>query len=229
MAIVKKYPAEVVGIEQQVNDIYTISFKSLGASFKFHPGQFLHLALDEYDPGSAWPESRCFSMESAPSEDLLRITYSPKGVFTRRMADEIKIGKKVTLKLPYGGLFTQPHDKAHTVFIAGGTGITPFLSLFNDKSFSTYLSPVLFAGFRNAEANIYHDEICKASGINNGLRIFYIYEDRDGYIKPEMIMPQARLSSTFFLSGPPGMIKSLRSELILQGISENQILTDDWE
>ena len=32
----------------------------------FKPGQFLHLALDAFEPGGFWPESRVFSIASAP-------------------------------------------------------------------------------------------------------------------------------------------------------------------
>ena len=67
MAIVKKYLAEVVHIENKVEGTYTVEFKSLSGPFKYLSGQFLHLALDEYDPSSGWPESRCFSMQSSPA------------------------------------------------------------------------------------------------------------------------------------------------------------------
>jgi predicted ferric reductase len=75
------------------------------------------------------------------------------------MEQQLKIGSEVWLKLPYGDLFTQQHNKVNTVFIAGGTGITPFLSLFTHESFNEYTNPHIYLGFRSKEYNIYENEL----------------------------------------------------------------------
>ena len=56
MAIVKKYPARVLSVSNNIQGVYTLEIESLGKPFKYEPGQFLHLALDEYDPTGQWPE-----------------------------------------------------------------------------------------------------------------------------------------------------------------------------
>src|SRR5664280_2881442 len=166
----KKYLSRVVSIKNHFEGIYTLEFESLNGKFKYHPGQFLHLAIDsQYDGSDQWPESRCFSMQSNPLEPTIKITYSVKGKFTRNMVNTIKVGSEVWLKLPYGDLFTQEHNKVNTVFIAGGTGITPFLSLFTDSSFVAYEKPVLYAGFRCEEMNLYFEQIETARKINPSL------------------------------------------------------------
>jgi ferredoxin-NADP reductase len=229
MAMVKKYPAEVVTVKQPFEGIYTVYLKSSGKPFIYHPGQFLHLALDEYDPAGGWPESRCFSMQTPPGNDLLRITFAVKGKFTRRMASELVAGSLVTLKLPYGDLFTQDHNKNHTVFIAGGTGITPFLSLFTDSSFKAYSNPVLFAGFRNRSMNIYQAELAKAEQVNPAFTSRYYYEDGNGMIDTDNVMAENKSDNTFFISGPPAMIAFFKQSLQLRGIDLTHIKSDDWE
>ena len=229
MPNVKKYSAEVVSIENPIKEIFTVQLKSLGGFFKYTPGQFLHLALDEYDPSAGWPESRCFSMQSTTKDELIKITYTVRGRFTKKMASELRIGSVVALKLPYGDLFTQQHSKEYTVFIAGGTGITPFLSLFSDPCFAVYKCPSLFAGFRNKKFNLYHNELANAKLINPGLIINCIYQDEQGILDISKILNQSNCKSTFFISGPPEMIKNFKDYLIKQGIKENQIKADDWE
>lgn len=229
MSIVKKYPARVVSIHTNTEGIYTVELESLAKPFKYEPGQFLHLALDEYDPASQWPESRCFSIQSSPGELLIKITYAVKGRFTIRMQNELLPGKNVTLKLPYGDLFLQEHVKTNTVFISGGTGITPFLSLFNDSKFSAYEKPVLYSGFRNEDMNLYKDEITLAGKINASLEVKNIYQDKDGILNIENIFNQSDKDTSFFISGPPVMIKSFKEFLISKGLITSQIKTDDWE
>jgi ferredoxin-NADP reductase len=225
MAIVKKYPAKVVTINNSIDGVYTLTLASLDKPFKYAPGQFLHFAIDEYDPAGQWPDSRCFSMQSAPEERDIRITYAVKGQYTSRMHRELKPDRIVTLKLPYGDLFTQPHNKTNTVFIAGGTGITPFLSLFTHISFREYISPRIYLGFRSREYNIYNSEL--SSFKHCAPKIYY--EDVHGLLNIHQIFAENKTNNDYFISGPPLMIKTFKQALIEMGIPATQILTDDWE
>lgn len=228
MAIVKKYPAKVVAIHNTIDGVYTLQLESLGKPFKYEPGQFMHLALDEYDPSGQWPESRCFSMQSSPDEELIRITYAVKGQFTNRMKQELKPGSVVTLKLPYGDLFLQPHTKENTVFIAGGTGITPFLSLFNHVSFTEYKKPVLYAGYRTKSYNLYQKELEIATSINPTFNIHEIYQDYDGLMEINRILENNFDATNYFISGPPDMIKIFKCKLMDKGVLNKDIFTDEW-
>jgi len=229
MAIVKKYRAEVVSVINPIERIYTVEFRSLDKPFRYEVGQFLHLALEAFDPAGQWPDSRCFSMQSSPDEELIRITYAQKGNFTRQMEAELKPGSEVILKLPYGDLFTQQHAKSNNIFIAGGTGITPFLSLFTHSSFALYDKPVLYAGFRNQMLNLYTKELAKARDINPGFDCHPVYENTDGRLNIQYIFDQSKSASTFFLSGPPVMINFFKDYLLKAGVSKNNVLSDDWE
>ena len=226
MAIVKKYKAKVEEVTNPLPDIYTISFSS-GKKFEYLPGQFLHLAIDEYDGIGQWPESRCFSMQSSPKEQILKITFALKGNYTKRMADELHEGKEVWLKLPYGDLFSQAHSLNNCVFIAGGTGITPFLSLFTHESFNEYTNPRIYLGFRSNEYNIY-DEVLKSS-CNSSKFVKCFYENTEGVIDIKSIFNDNGNTATYFISGPPLMIKSFKNFLLSKGLDENKIRTDEWE
>jgi ferredoxin-NADP reductase len=225
---VKKYQVEVISIQNPTQGVYTLEFGS-EKRFKYVPGEFLHLALDEYDPSGAWPESRCFSIQTNPDEENIKITYAVKGRFTRRMEQELTVGKHIWLKLPFGDLFTQEHSKKNTVFIAGGTGVTPYLSLFTDKSFVEYTNPQLYLGFRNKDLHFYQTELEKAQQINPALQTTIFYEDVSGVIDIEKIYNTYPNADAFFISGPPAMIKSFRQYLLSKGVSEDSIKTDDWE
>ena len=132
-----------------------------------------------------------------------------------------------SLKLPYGDLFTQPHNKTNTVFIAGGTGITPFLSLFSHESFNEYISPRIYLGFRSKAFNIYQSELDLLCNSFKSVKIFM--EDIEGLIDLQSIYRESNLLSDYFISGPPAMIKNLRRTLLDYGVAHDQIKTDDWE
>lgn len=226
--LAKKYLSEVVSIKNPFKGIYTIEFKSLERPYKYDPGQFLHIAIDEdYDGIGQWPESRCFSMQSDPAEDVIRITYAVKGNFTQEMEKELKVGREVWLKLPFGELFTQPHNKTKTVFIAGGTGVTPYLSLFTHESFREYVHPRIYLGYKNEDYYIYQKELAAIK--NDDAQITIFYENKDGVIDIVKIHEQNGNESSYFISGPPVMIKIFKTKLIELGVPKENVLTDDWE
>ena len=227
--MVKKYKAKIVAIENKIEGVYTLSFSS-EKGFKYSPGQFLHLAIDkDYDGSGQWPESRCFSLQSSPTDEYAKITYAVKGDFTRQMENVLKVGSEFWLKLPYGELFEQEHNKVKTVFIAGGTGITPFLSLFTHSSFSKYINPFLYAGFRDKTMNLYQYELETAKNINRNLVVNIIYQNETGMIDIEKILIDNQIDCSFFISGPPDMIKIFKQRLVEKGVSASNVLTDDWE
>ena len=226
--LAKKYLSEVVSIKNPFKGIYTVEFKSLERPYKYDPGQFLHIAIDEeYDGIGQWPESRCFSMQSDPAEEVIRITYAVKGNFTQEMEKVLKVGREVWLKLPFGELFTQPHNKTNTVFIAGGTGVTPYLSLFTHESFREYVNPKIYLGYKNEDYYIYQKELAAIK--NDNVQITIFYENKDGVIDIVKIHEQNGNDSNYFISGPPVMIKIFKNKLIELGVPRDNVLTDDWE
>jgi len=228
MAIVKKYKSIVKEITSPTEGIFVVTFSS-DKDYKFKAGQFLHLALDEYNPSLQWPDSRCFSIQSSPQVKDIKITFSVKGNFTRKMAEELVPGKEVTLKLPYGSLFANVDNLKKYVFIAGGTGVTPFLSMFTDASFANFKSPKLYLGLRQPSYNIYQEELKISREINKTFLVNLIYQESDGILNIEKILKENGVDSNYYISGPPAMITAFKSYLLESKVKEINIFTDDWE
>jgi predicted ferric reductase len=225
--LAKKYKSELISISNPITGIYTLEFKSLGRPYTYHPGQFLHLAIDmSYDGIGQWPDSRCFSMQSNPNNETIIITYAIKGEYTSKMEQELKVGSELWLKLPYGDLFNRNHRKENNVFISGGTGVTPFLSLFTHESFNEYIHPKIYLGFRSRNYNLYQAELDNLFNSGNVLKV--IYQDEDGILDINRIFSDNGTASIYFISGPPLMINSFRTELVKNGVLLNNIITDDW-
>jgi predicted ferric reductase len=227
MPIVKKYFCKVEKVINPLPDLYTVTFSS-DKKFSYLPGQFLHLAIDNYDGVGQWPDSRCFSMQSNPSEEYLKISYTVKGNFTRKLEKELQAGQGVWLKLPYGDVFQRDHSKTDCVFIAGGTGITPFISLFTDSSFEQYLNPVLCFGIRSEKYNIFEVELEEAMKVNKNFQVKIIDQSESGNLSIDQIFVSYP-NSTYFLSGPPMMIKNFKNFLLDHGVPMSRIISDDWE
>ncbi|HET59692.1 MAG TPA: FAD-dependent oxidoreductase [Chloroflexi bacterium] len=239
MATPRKLRCQVIQLIDHGDRVYTIVLKPEQRIPRFSPGQFLHLALDEYDPSDFWPESRVFSIASSPTErECLRISYSVVGRFTTRMEQELKEGLWVWVKLPYGE-FTIQGDR-DVVLFAGGTGVTAFTAFIAGLGDEFSHRVYLFYGARYPELLIYKTLVdCVAQQFAQ-LQVTYFVERKNidaaevcmlsGYLSVEVAWPMicAPLDTDYYLSGPPAMLKSLAEKLCERNVAGKAIYTDAW-
>lgn len=202
---------------------------------KFHPGQFLHLALDKYSPDRQWPESRVFSIASPPSVRAheLAVTISVKGRFTERISQTLEEGSECWLKLPYGE-FLFPPDRG-LILIAGGVGITPYLSLLKQMlEEGTEQAVSLYYGVRSSGHYLFGELLGRCEAELPNFRKTVYCEDGSvpgnrGVLDIAAIYAAAPENSLFYLSGPPTMISVFRNRLRDLGIEGGRIRVDDWK
>jgi ferredoxin-NADP reductase len=235
MASPVKIKAVVAEAVHPTCSVASYRFTPQGRVPKFHAGQFLHIALDEYHPDAQWPESRVFSIASSPAKrhEELAVTISVKGRFTERIFQTLEKGTECWLKLPYGE-FLFPPDK-HLTLIAGGVGITPYLSLLKQMlEEKSEQAVTLCYGIRSAEHYLFGDLLdrCAAELPSFGKTVWC--EDgsvsgEKGILNIDAIHAAAPDGSLFYLSGPPAMISAFKKSLFDFGVETERICVDDWE
>lgn len=242
-----KIQATVSKIVAHDKSVFTVFFKTKKRVPRFKSGQFLHLALDNFNPSDGfWPESRVFSIASNPRPNELAIVYSVKGKYTTRMSEELRVDREVWLKLPYGDFIISKNTELEqdVVLIAGGTGISPYLSFLEDelnKPSGRKIS--LIYGLRKKEHFLFKsliDECIKR------LPDFYIrlflesYNNDNGFQKIDIRNDIINISQiidvgsqlvdpVYFLSGPPLMIEKFKKGLSDRDVDVNKIRIDEWE
>ena len=247
MATPQKFRCRINKITDHGDHVYTIDLAPERPVPRFKPGQFLHLTLDDYDPSGFWPESRVFSIASSPAQrNDLRISYSVRGRYTARMENELQEGRMVWVKLPYGDFVIR--DANNVALLAGGTGITAF------TAFLTNLTPdhprmvYLIYGARNCDLLIYKDMIENQANLIPRLKTFYFIETQqtqqtqrtpqtqetlifEGCLSLESIWDRLEnpQETTYYIAGPPAMIKALTGNLLKKNISPEMIKVDAWE
>jgi ferredoxin-NADP reductase len=240
----RKIPMTVERIIEYSDDLWTIIFKTDKRIPRFKPGQFLHLTIDPYNPSIHWPESRVFSIVTSPLDtNSISITIAKKGAYTTRIFTELKEGNTIWIKMPYGNFTIKSNGNSEVVLIAGGTGITPFMSFINTtvREEKHFLSPIkLFYGVRNPESLIFQNEVeaCKQK-MKNFAYSYSIQNPRGnetfdyhpGILSIDKIwgVLEYPYDAVYYLSGPPEMIQSFKKLLLSKEISPDQIQFDAWE
>lgn len=220
--------------------VYTVVLKPERPAPIFKPGQFLHLALDPYDPSSFWPDSRVFSIASPPSQrERLSITYSVAGRFTARMESELREGVDLWVKLPYGTfVVTSTKD---VVLFAGGTGITAFTAFLDEVPSGASQSITLAYGARTRDLLIYRDLVERSMARLPAFNVSYFLEsdggaamrngEQLGLVSVTTMWPliPRPMGAEYYISGPPVMLRSIAQQLRDRGISSETIHIDAWE
>jgi ring-1,2-phenylacetyl-CoA epoxidase subunit PaaE len=126
------HPLRVKSVRPETDEAVVVSFDvpaDLAEQFRFTPGQ--HLTLKGTIAGSE--QRRSYSICAGPSDGELRVGIRkvPGGVFSTWLNESLKVGDTLQVMTPEGRFFV-PLDAAasrHYLGIAGGSGITPILSI----------------------------------------------------------------------------------------------------
>lgn len=207
---------------------------------RFKPGQFIHLALDEYDPSKHWPDSRPFTIASSPlSKKELSLVVANAGAFTSRMHRELEVGAEAWIKGPYGSFLIDCDPKHESVLIAGGTGISPF---------SCYLEYIQAADVPVERVQLHYAAKTRQLMSHQGLieqavsdhaglvaTRYLTAEEAEGYVsgRPDIRKICEGLTSpesaTFYLCGPLQMVRSFTKILIEDyGVPAANVRFEEW-
>ena len=244
MAVTQKLGCVVERVVSHGERVYTLALRPERLVPRFRAGQFLHLALDPYDPTGFWPESRVFSIASPPAQrDSVRITYAVHGEFTARMEHDLTEGREVWIKMPYGDFVIE--SGRDVVLLAGGTGVTAFTAYLEDLPGVADQSVLLAYGARTAPLLIYRDVVERCAQRMPTLDVTYFVEQQDavpppdrdrvrwsaGRVSVSAIWPRLRdpLRASYYISGPPPMLRSIGDDLRARHVSPEAIHIDAWE
>jgi len=219
--------------------VYTLALKPERLVPRFRPGQFLHLALDPYDPSGFWPESRVFSIASPPAQrDAVRITYAVHGRFTTRMESELVEGRELWIKMPYGDFVVD--GRSDVVLFAGGTGITAFTAFLEGLTHADDHSITLAYGARAANLLIYRDVVERCARRLPSLQVAYFLEHagendppavNTGRVSVAAVWPRLRrpMATSYYIAGPPPMLQTIGDDLRARNVAPEAIHIDAWE
>jgi ferredoxin-NADP reductase/nitrite reductase/ring-hydroxylating ferredoxin subunit len=197
---------------------------------KYRAGQFAIIDLGtKEDPKGPL---RSFTMASSPTEDVIQITTRIRDTPFKKKLASLEIGSTAKITSPLGK-FVLPDDHSKpVVFIAGGIGVTPFRSMIRyatDKQVPSQVT--MFDSNRNVENTLFKEEFDDCLKRNNNLKIVYTITEEEqsknaeewkgerGFINESMLtkyLTRDELdNSTFYICGPPGMLKAMQKLLEL--------------
>lgn len=192
---------------------------------KFLPGQFAYV---RFKSAGVRGEPHPFSLTSAPGDPRMRLMVKSLGDFTESLL-RIKPGAVAELEGPFGAFSYRRSPNRRHIWIAGGLGITPFLSM--ARSVDAGYEIDFYYCTETADQAYYLDELFEIADRNAGLRVIPIRRDSLGYVSAADIEGASKdiLSKDVWICGPPGMTKTLTQQFRKMGIPAPRIHTERFD
>jgi predicted ferric reductase len=234
--LLRRKPYRVSSVIQEAKGVWTIEMKPAGTANipPYLPGQFQFLTLKR--AGSLPKEEHPFTISSSPANtESLCSSIKESGDYTATIG-KTKVGDTAFIQPGFGrfSYLLHPEEK-ELVFIAGGIGITPLMSMirYMHDTGSDRAVTLLYAN-NTAEDIAFKNELDEIAGsaAPKCTVVHFLKHPPDnwngeqGYITGEKIRHYCgdRLDRVaFYLCGPPPMIEKIGAALAEMNISKNRI------
>jgi propane monooxygenase reductase subunit len=231
--------AEVEVVEHLTHDIRRLVLRlATPGEVAFHPGQYMDIQI----PGAADGEHRSFSMANTPAQsDRLEfmIKLYDGGHFSGLLANGhgIKVGDQLQCTGPYGVFTLRASSPRRLVFIAGGAGMAPIMSLLRSMAESRSNRDVTFYYGARTEADLFAlEELEQLRAELPQLRFVPALSEPDGawdgetgLITDVVDRHEAELEEVdAYLCGPPPMVDAAIVLLERRGCAESRIYYDKF-
>lgn len=209
--------------------------------FEFRAGQAIDITLLNPPETDSEGNIRIFSVASPPFEDRLTVATRMRDTAFKRVLKSMPLGTTVKIDGPSGSLTLHKNPSKPAVFLAGGIGITPFLSILRQASNEKLPHHLyLFYSNRRPEDAPFLDtlnELRKTSPnfhfvptMTEMAKSHRQWTGEIGFIDSKMLAKNisSLRGPIYYTAGPPAMVATMRQMLITAGADEDDIRTEEF-
>lgn len=239
----KFYSLRIADVRPETKDSVSIAFEvpsDLKEEYRYKQGQYLTLKLHV----NGEEIRRSYSLCSCPvTDDVLRVAIKrvKDGRGSTFLNEKVKAGDVMEVMTPMGNFFSELNkaNKKQYVLFAGGSGITPMLSIIKTTlAVEPESSLVLFYGNLDEESVIFKKELDDIAAQHSRVKIHYIYDHPKDQVSDPVykgIMDASKVTSLverfvdrnikseYFICGPTGMMDSVKNALEAVKIPKDDI------
>ncbi len=220
------YNYKVAEVKLLGSDILQIVLMPKSSKMVNYAGQFCFVSFD--DP-AVLSEQHPFTISSGSDDERVILSVKSLGDYTSKLS-KLSVGSLARIEGPFGS-FTQARARnSKQVWVAGGIGITPFLSMV--RSWSNYHGKTvkLYYCVRSRTDAIFAKELTSIAQKNPGFSFELICDDSSPKLTASYIGQQVNIKDLdVMLCGPPPMMRSLKRQFIELGVSHNNIYTEEFQ
>lgn len=210
-------------------------------AFRHQAGQSLTMTLIDPPETDDEGNTRTFTVASAPHEPHLMIATRMRDTAFKRVLGSARLGMVVKIDGPDGVMVLHDDAARSAVLLAGGIGITPFLSMARHVAQQKLaLRLYLFYSNRRPEDAAFLEELQKLEQLNPNYRLIatmtkpekssHRWTGETGFIRPDMLerhLPGLK-TAIYYFAGPPAMTMAMQTMLESIGITEDAMRSEEF-
>ena len=230
--LVRRLKYRVVAVNRLDEFVTEVVMEPLDRPLVFRPGQFLFVnfrePFSEQFPPFFRNQFHPFSITSSPDERMLRITVKAVGDYTLALR-LLEPGADAVVEGPYGSFSSDGVRSDRQVWIAGGIGVTPFLSMARSMNGSARDIDFYYCVEHAPEAH-FLDELRAIADEREDFRVTLVPRETDGFLTAERLAREQHdlASADVLVCGPPAMIDSIRSQLLERGLPRDRFHAEEF-
>ncbi|KAA0277151.1 MAG: hypothetical protein EDM79_05830 [Chloroflexi bacterium] len=224
----KYLPYTVTAVNHPNNSVTEVVMKPKGKAIQHaHAGQFLFV---RFKGDRMLDEAHPFTISSAPHEGELRVTIKAVGDFTRHLFANLKPGMDAVVEGAYG-LFNYKNGGDKQIWVAGGIGITPFLSFLRDLKTELAFDVHFYYTVRHPEEAVFSDEIEAIAKKHPRLKAHIRHSAAHGSLTVDEIVKNAGggiASHHIYMCGPLPMVQAFEKKFLEAGANAGNIHYEEF-
>ena len=225
----KKFlPYKVETVKHPNNSSTEVTLRAAKESIQKHrAGQFLFV---RFPSDKVLNESHPFTISSGSQEDVLRVTIKASGDFTRHLFGKLQAGMDAVIEGAYG-MFDYKTGGQNQIWVAGGIGVTPFLSFIRDMGGNLAHDVDFYYTVRHREEAIFVDEIEAVAKKNPHLKAHVRFSSTDGSLTVDEIVKNAGGNISWhhiYMCGPLPMVQAFEKKFLEAGVATGNIHYEEF-
>jgi predicted ferric reductase len=224
--VVPAYDYTVKAVRRLGERTAEIVLDPVGERLAFRPGQFVMLTFAGFAAGQRHP----FSISSGAVDGPLDVTVKASGDYTAALVESLHPGDAARVLGPFGG-FDYRDGGRRQIWIAGGIGVTPFVSWMRSLDGDFDRDVDFWYSVRGPGDAVYRDEIEAAVREHPSLRSHLVLSDSEGRLTADMVLRGMAPGEHpwVFMCGPPAMMKALARDLRRRGVPRGRVRWEDFD
>lgn len=203
-----------------------LTLKPQTTMFSFVPGQFAFIsARNSPVPRDAHP----FSITSSPNNSLLSFAAKPLGDYTQ-ILKQLVPGTPIEVEGPFGRFSYHYYKNPNQLWIAGGIGITPFMSMLRSLPTTHIYSVTFVYCVKDRSELLFIQELQNLQTTLPNIKLEIWASNELGRLTADGLagLVTGLAKHEVFICGPPAMMHALRKQLIKKQIRNSRIHTEEF-